>query len=404
LLDILILDDNREKVNKICEILKEITDLNMNNVDVVPDIISAKRLLTEKKYDLLILDIQVPNRFDQTTKVDGGIQLLNELKKSEKYNIPSHIIGITAYEESITEVNYSQQLLAFVKYDESTDEWSKKMCSYIEYIIQSKRSSCARKYDYDLAIICALDKIELESIKRLPANWKMQIIQDDSTIYYTGLFKEEDKNVRVIAAAAPQMGMIAASVLTTKIIYNFCPKYLAIAGITAGIKGSDIQLGDVIVADPSWDYGSGKIASVDDKPTFQPDPQPIRIDADIKTKFGLLSSDKLDKIRHDWPSEKPNNMLKVYVGPVASGSAVLAHSSAVQDIQTHSRKLVGVDMETYGVLYAAANGPRPKPIAFSIKSVCDYADSEKNDQYQMYAAYTSSSVLYRFALDFLNFD
>ena len=53
-------------------------------------------------------------------------------------------------------------------------------------------------------------------------------------------------------------------------------------------------------------------------------------------------------------------------------------------------------METYGVLYAANHCTKPRPIAFSIKSVCDFADSKKNDNYQNYAAHTSANVLYEF--------
>ena len=46
-------------------------------------------------------------------------------------------------------------------------------------------------------------------------------------------------------------------------------------------------------------------------------------------------------------------------------------------------------MESYAVVYAAnhANDPRPAPII--IKSVCDFANSEKSDEYQKFAAYTS---------------
>ena len=39
-------------------------------------------------------------------------------------------------------------------------------------------------------------------------------------------------------------------------------------------------------------------------------------------------------------------------------------------------------MESYGIFYAAANATHPKPKAIVIKSICDYADSKKSDQYQ----------------------
>jgi hypothetical protein len=48
-------------------------------------------------------------------------------------------------------------------------------------------------------------------------------------------------------------------------------------------------------------------------------------------------------------------------------------------------------------MYSAArdSGP-PRPAAFGLKSVCDFADHLKNDKYQKYAAYTSAQVLAEF--------
>jgi len=47
-------------------------------------------------------------------------------------------------------------------------------------------------------------------------------------------------------------------------------------------------------------------------------------------------------------------------------------------------------MESYSVAYSAQNSKQPQPKAIIIKSICDFADNEKSDQYQKFAAYTSS--------------
>ena len=47
-------------------------------------------------------------------------------------------------------------------------------------------------------------------------------------------------------------------------------------------------------------------------------------------------------------------------------------------------------MDSYAVMYAAKAAPAPKPGGLVIKSVCDYANEEKSDQYQKFAAYTSA--------------
>jgi nucleoside phosphorylase len=50
-------------------------------------------------------------------------------------------------------------------------------------------------------------------------------------------------------------------------------------------------------------------------------------------------------------------------------------------------------MEAYALLAAAEEAPTPRPTAFVIESICGFADEEKDDTFQEYAAYTSSRVL-----------
>jgi hypothetical protein len=47
-------------------------------------------------------------------------------------------------------------------------------------------------------------------------------------------------------------------------------------------------------------------------------------------------------------------------------------------------------MEAYGLFTAAETAPRPKPLALCIKSVVDYGDSEKSDDFQDYGAFISA--------------
>ena len=41
-------------------------------------------------------------------------------------------------------------------------------------------------------------------------------------------------------------------------------------------------------------------------------------------------------------------------------------------------------------MYAVKEAPVPRPKGLVIKGVCDYADEEKSDQYQKFAAFTSA--------------
>jgi nucleoside phosphorylase len=65
------------------------------------------------------------------------------------------------------------------------------------------------------------------------------------------------------------------------------------------------------------------------------------------------------------------------------------------------RKLVGIEMETYGVFAAGRECTLPQPKVFALKSVCDFGDEEKNDSWQHYAAFTSAQALRVFVEKFL---
>ncbi|KJS01332.1 MAG: hypothetical protein VR65_09275 [Desulfobulbaceae bacterium BRH_c16a] len=394
---ILVIEDNPEKSRAISSVVKSLNLIDENNIVFVQDRISAKRKLTDTSFSLMLLDIQIPNRFDQVADKDGGVRLINEILSSNKYIIPTHIIGITAYDDIYDEVfpTFSNRLIAIIKYERESIVWEEQLKNKIKSIASSANTfNTTVGYLNSLAIICALESPELEAVKNISNDWHIIEIANDSTNYYRGTFSDGKNSITFIAAAAPQMGMTAAAVLTTKIISHFRPKYLCITGISAGVKG-ETNYGDILVADPSWDYGNGKYTREGKKTIFKPDPLPIRLDPFLKSIIQKSSTNsiELEMIKSSYHGEKPDTSLKVHIGPVASGASVISDPSITIDIQNHQRKLVGIEMETYGVLYASLNYTNPSPTAFSLKSVCDFANEEKNNKYQRYAAHTSASYL-----------
>jgi nucleoside phosphorylase len=171
------------------------------------------------------------------------------------------------------------------------------------------------------------------------------------------------------------------------------------AGVTAGIG---LNYGDVVVAEQCWDYGSGKIKTVKGNSSFAPAPNYIPLDASIKEKvehFIRERQDILAEIQNEWAGNSVETKLAVRLGPAASGAAVVESRPVIEEIRRQNRKLIGVEMEAYGMFLAARTMIGAKPIAFSAKAVCDNGVPPKTDEFQCYAAYTSANFIYRFSLD-----
>ena len=85
------------------------------------------------------------------------------------------------------------------------------------------------------------------------------------------------------------------------------------------------------------------------------------------------------------------NECHIHIGPMACGSTVVANTEVVEK-QIHSQysNTAALDMESYAVMYATKAARAPKPHGLVIKGVCDYANEEKSDQFQKFAAFTSA--------------
>lgn len=364
---------------------------------------AAGVLLEQRTFDLLVLDVQMPMRDSEEPRADAGLRFLRAMYETRKMQLPKYILGLTAYEEHLTEYRreFEEHNWHVILYDESSEEWKSRLATMIFHIIDSA-GDVYEGNRTDLAIITALEDVELESVLRLPGNWKVREVAGDPTIYHEGSFDREGRSLSVVAAAAIEMGMPAATAVSMKLIHEFRPRFLAMVGIAAGVKG---DFGDILIADVAFDYGSGKITkgAADPQARFLPDPHPIPLDPFLKAKLSFFKTqtDVLERIRQSAVGRVLPTRLTVRMGPLASGAAVIENREVVQEVQSLWRKLVGVELETYGVFLAARLCREPRPSVMSIKAICDFADPAKVDDFQQYAAFTSAAFLYEFSLSLL---
>lgn len=407
---ILIVDDVMEKTTSLME---SINKCNFSNVviDYELEYKKACNLLKREYYDLVILDIQLPSvESENGMTVDGGVKILELLSEVDTMKKPMNIIGLTAHDEGYDEVEsaFKKRLFQLVKYDRTSIAWKNQICEKIDYLIKAKENEIEEYQKYnDISVDCAIITAvptEFDAVKKCNPNWEKIVIKDDPTSYYRGIIENGEKILTVVLAQQDQMGMVAASTLTTKLISQFNPKIVAMLGIAAGCEG-EVELGDILVATESWDYGSGKIVEDKDKGGYvlKIDPHQVRVESVLKNYFQGNFEELLYSIRKNWNDgygDKKSSDIMLRLGPVVSGAAVIQDSNLVKEyILPQSRKVIGLDMETYAVYYAASSVKINTPRFISLKAVCDFANKEKNDGFQKYGAYVSANFFFKVIFD-----
>jgi nucleoside phosphorylase len=255
---------------------------------------------------------------------------------------------------------------------------------------------------FDIVILTALYD-EFVAFKSLPINFTDYSEPFDSTQYKVA----QIGNKSVLFATDDKMGMAAAASLSAKVISKFSPRFLIMGGIAAAVKDKEKNFGDILVCRYTWNYESGKYKyNQKTKSTiFEPNPEQLELDGFFVPIVNGLRVDRqmLDSIKTSFiasPTDKSvSSELNVFMGSIASGSAVVADGKKIDPIKKGNRKLIGIDMETFGVYYAAKTYSNTNvPITISIKSISDFADHRKNDGFRNYAAYTSASFIYNMIL------
>jgi nucleoside phosphorylase/CheY-like chemotaxis protein len=388
---ILIVDDRPAKYRSLIERLAAL-GFERDRVQIATSAMSARETLQDNQYILMILDILIPLYPEEETDSRHAIDLLVELRDTEELRKPGHIVGISADETAARLAGpvFEEQLWTVIQYREDSDEWTAQVVNCVLYLCGGQEQPTLTA---DIAIVCALRTPELQAVLKLPWEWSAAKPIDDVTFVHEGKIGQGDTYLRVVATSAPRMGMVSVAILASKLISLVRPKVLAMTGVCAGVKGK-VRIGDVVLFDPSWDYQSGKRVRDRENTQFSIAPNQLCVPEAVRAHVEQLKGDSaaLADIASRWGEEAPA-VPRVVVGPGASGSAVLADGEVVSEIKEQHRELCAIEMEAYGLYAAAHAASPPQPLTFALKGVCDFADPDKDDQFQAFAAYASAAVL-----------
>jgi CheY-like chemotaxis protein len=129
----LIVEDNEDKKNLIERELLSL-GIRVESIDWAISVNKAKELLKVNKYDVAVLDLNLPI-FDFKQPIDkGGLNLLEKLNaNSDKYFSPRYIICLTAFENIIETQSTEFKALDLIIQTSADDTWKQALKNRVEW-------------------------------------------------------------------------------------------------------------------------------------------------------------------------------------------------------------------------------------------------------------------------------
>jgi len=205
---------------------------------------------------------------------------------------------------------------------------------------------------------------------------EVTIENNDALIYFTGKLAAKKRILNVVVPVPINMGIEASVITTTKIISHFSPEILIMSGICAGNKNVT-NIGDLVIADKSINYNNIVEISKsggDVKKKFMQSADSIN--KTLKARLALFASNGIREVFDDIELPKEfSHPLNCHIGLVVTGSSLSRSKENMDEINESYHGVKAMDMETYGMYFAASNSNRDKaPLFVSMKAVSDFGD------------------------------
>jgi CheY-like chemotaxis protein len=136
MISILVVDDDIDKVAKILTAIRDKFD--DFTIETAIDSVTAQRKLVLTKFDIVILDLNLPYRNGDKPDSDGGKILLGEINRNNRIKSPNYIIGLTQY---LSLSNDFSKIWNVIEYDPVSNTWNDPLLDIIKHSIKAKKNN-----------------------------------------------------------------------------------------------------------------------------------------------------------------------------------------------------------------------------------------------------------------------
>jgi nucleoside phosphorylase len=310
--------------------------------------------------------------------------MLLQIRNEKSRNCGAAVIGLSAYPDEVVDFrdSFERAGVLIVNYDDA-GSWRAALGQTISDVLRRR----AARHQIDFLILTALEE-ERAGFDGTGLAFVGDAIVAGLNVRYVELAHGAEPRSGAIIKLR-QMGLVAATLDASLALSAFDARVICMSGICAGFSDR-VTLGQLVLASPAWEYQAGKWSDngFQIAPTQIPLPSRTRVIADQ-----VLASPNLHRVMEEGMARsvvRPSRWAEPTPAPAATGSAVIADSSRLDHIKIQHRKIATLDMETFGLYYAAHEvGPSPEHW-FSLKCVVDMADVEKGDDLHEYGCGVSA--------------
>lgn len=371
-MNVLLVEDDDKKVACITEVINSCIGANQYELMRVRAVNDALVAMGRTRFDVVIADLILPQINGSLETSDATAQWCEQIENHWSGKLSSWVV-MTGFPEIAVEAreSFSRHGVAVIEYD-AGGGWKTVLANRLRELAVDK--------PLDFLIVCALEK-ERAGLKHCPGLSIGRLL----TIQGMDCLELELGSYRGVAVVLSAPGLVSTAIAATKAAHVFKPRAIAMSGICGGIQ-SEVELGDLVVPDVSWNYQSGKIVEGKLKPELLQVSIPPRLRARLQQ---IVCEDLSRRLREDML--RPDLLAcKIVMLPMVSGSPVVADPAIGQSIIDQSRKVAALDMEVASLYTAARDFFNGGGIFFAAKTVVDLANADKDDSLHHYGCVLSS--------------
>ncbi|SOE87071.1 Response regulator receiver domain-containing protein [Burkholderia sp. YR290] len=139
---LLIVDDDRKRRDRLKEYLVDNVNADPADIVVAECVDDAKSILRGIYFDVLILDVVLPKRVNESASAANGLKLLDQIGRASFLKKPEKIVGITAHLSDIHQFRdeFEKHCSVVIEAGNGSDQWRAKIASLLDYTASSRAS------------------------------------------------------------------------------------------------------------------------------------------------------------------------------------------------------------------------------------------------------------------------